>query len=52
MLVPDNRSHEPIHFNGGWRVIGKVLWWLGLPPRAQRLGKEDLKIENKRPQRR
>jgi hypothetical protein len=31
MLVPDNRTHEPVHFNAGWRVTGKVLWWLGLP---------------------
>jgi hypothetical protein len=39
---------RPIHFDGGWRVIGKVLWWVGLPHGAgssSALSKKDLNIK-------
>lgn len=31
VLVPDNRSHEPVPLGSEWRMVGTVLWWLGLP---------------------
>jgi DNA-binding transcriptional regulator YiaG len=31
MLAPDNRIHRPVAFNAGWRMVGKVLWWMGVP---------------------
>jgi DNA-binding XRE family transcriptional regulator len=31
MLVPDNRDHEPVSLSHEWRIVGKVLWWVGLP---------------------
>jgi DNA-binding transcriptional regulator YiaG/phage repressor protein C with HTH and peptisase S24 domain len=31
MLAPDNRVHRPVAFNAGWRMVGKVLWWMGVP---------------------
>jgi SOS-response transcriptional repressor LexA len=30
-LFPDNRTHPPVAMLKGWRVIGKVLWWIGQP---------------------
>lgn len=36
LLVPQHTSqrHSPIVITGepGWRVIGKVAWWIGMPP--------------------
>jgi SOS-response transcriptional repressor LexA len=31
MLVPDNRDHEPVSLSHEWRIVGKVLWWVGMP---------------------
>jgi transcriptional regulator with XRE-family HTH domain len=31
MLVPDNRVHEPVSLTHDWRIVGKVLWWIGMP---------------------
>jgi hypothetical protein len=28
-LFPDNRLHPPVSLAKGWRVVGKVLWWIG-----------------------
>ncbi len=30
LLEPEDRAHDSIVFNkaGGWRIIGKVLWWI------------------------
>lgn len=33
-LVSDNRTHEPVPWTSGWRIVGKVLWWIGLPTGA------------------
>ena len=38
MLVPDNRAHDAIPLGKGWRMIGKVLWWLGSPAEDQPQG--------------
>jgi SOS-response transcriptional repressor LexA len=30
VLVPENREYESTAvFTHGWRVVGKVLWWIG-----------------------
>lgn len=29
LLVSDNRSHDPISWTPAWRIVGKVLWWIG-----------------------
>ena len=30
VLVPGNREYESVTMSGsGWRVIAKVLWWIG-----------------------
>lgn len=30
LLVPENREYEPTTFSaGGWRLVGKALWWIG-----------------------
>lgn len=29
MLVPDNRQHQPVPLTHDWKIIGKVLWWIG-----------------------
>src|SRR5437879_889063 len=35
VLVPDNREYESIILSSSaWRVVGKVLWWIGQPVRA------------------
>ena len=35
VLVPDNREYEAIILSKGkWRIIGKVLWWVGQPVRT------------------
>jgi SOS-response transcriptional repressor LexA len=31
MLIPENREHEPVSLNHDWRIVGKVLWWIGMP---------------------
>ena len=32
MLIAENRRHEPIAYNNrDWRILGKVLWWIGHP---------------------
>jgi hypothetical protein len=31
VLLPDNRSHNPVPWTAAWRVVGKVLWWIGQP---------------------
>jgi hypothetical protein len=31
ILLPDNRAHPAVPFGAGWRIVGKVLWWMGLP---------------------
>jgi DNA-binding XRE family transcriptional regulator len=36
MLVPDNRVHDAVPLNAGWRIVGKVLWWMGSPAEEQR----------------
>jgi phage repressor protein C with HTH and peptisase S24 domain len=28
-LFPDNRSHPPVSMSRGWRVVGRVMWWIG-----------------------
>lgn len=28
-LVSDNRRHDPVPLTAAWRVVGKVLWWIG-----------------------
>jgi SOS-response transcriptional repressor LexA len=32
LLMPDSREHAPVSLTSdrGWRVLGKVLWWVGL----------------------
>jgi phage repressor protein C with HTH and peptisase S24 domain len=30
-LVSDNRKHDPVPLTAAWRIIGKVLWWIGEP---------------------
>jgi DNA-binding XRE family transcriptional regulator len=35
MLVPDNREHEPVSLSHDWRIVGKVLWWVGMPDPAK-----------------
>ena len=30
-LVSDNRSHDPVPWSSAWRIVGKVLWWIGEP---------------------
>jgi SOS-response transcriptional repressor LexA len=32
LLMPDSRDYTPVSLSGerGWRVLGKVLWWIGL----------------------
>ena len=38
VLVPDNREYESIILSSsGWRIVGKVLWWIGQPVRASLL---------------
>ena len=30
VMVPDNREYDSIPISGsGWRVVAKVLWWMG-----------------------
>jgi phage repressor protein C with HTH and peptisase S24 domain len=31
MLVSDNRVYDPMAFDAGWRITGRVLWWVGGP---------------------
>jgi len=33
VLVPENREYESISIsrNSGWRIVAKVLWWIGKP---------------------
>jgi len=32
MLIAENRRREPIPYNDqDWRIVGKVLWWIGRP---------------------
>lgn len=31
MLISDNRRFDPIPFTSEWRIVGKVLWWIGVP---------------------
>jgi SOS-response transcriptional repressor LexA len=32
VLVPENREYESTAvFTHGWRIVGKVLWWIGRP---------------------
>jgi SOS-response transcriptional repressor LexA len=33
LLIPDNRAHDAVPFGAGWRIIGRVLWWMGVPRR-------------------
>jgi len=28
-LVSDNRSHDPVPLSPSWRIVGKVLWFIG-----------------------
>jgi phage repressor protein C with HTH and peptisase S24 domain len=28
-LVSDNRSHDHVMLTAAWRIVGKVLWWIG-----------------------
>jgi SOS-response transcriptional repressor LexA len=35
MLSPDNHTHPPQSMTKGWRIIGKVLWWIGQPDAKQ-----------------
>lgn len=32
LLMPDSRDYEPVSLSaeGNWRIMGKVLWWIGL----------------------
>jgi len=30
-LVSDNRIHDPVPWSSAWRMVGKVLWWIGEP---------------------
>lgn len=32
LLMPDSREYERVSLRGdrGWRILGKVLWWIGL----------------------
>jgi SOS-response transcriptional repressor LexA len=33
VLVPENREYESTAvLNAGWRVVGKILWWIGRAP--------------------
>ena len=35
VLVPDNREYKSIILSSSaWRVVGKVLWWIGQPVRT------------------
>ncbi len=38
VLVPENREYNSVTFGAeyGWRIIGKVLWWIGKPEEAPR----------------
>ena len=29
MLVPENSQHQPVPLTHDWKIIGKVLWWMG-----------------------
>jgi SOS-response transcriptional repressor LexA len=32
MLIAENRRREPIPYNNrDWRIVGKVIWWIGRP---------------------
>ena len=33
VLVSENRKYDSISLsrNSGWRIVGKVLWWIGKP---------------------
>lgn len=32
MLIAENRRRDPIPYNSrDWRIVGKVLWWIGRP---------------------
>lgn len=28
-LVSDNRAHDPVLWSPAWRIVGKVLWYIG-----------------------
>jgi SOS-response transcriptional repressor LexA len=28
-LLSDNRSHDPVPWSPSWRIVGKVLWFIG-----------------------
>jgi len=32
LLMPDSRDYEPVSLSAevNWRILGKVLWWIGL----------------------
>jgi hypothetical protein len=30
-MVSDNHRYDPIPWGPKWRIVGKVLWWIGLP---------------------
>jgi transcriptional regulator with XRE-family HTH domain len=32
VLISENRSHDPVVFTPAWRIVGKVLWWIGESP--------------------
>ena len=32
LLISENRTHDPVPFTPPWRVVGKVLWWIGESP--------------------
>jgi len=33
VLIPENREYESTAVSiNGWRIIGKILWWIGRPP--------------------
>jgi SOS-response transcriptional repressor LexA len=34
LLISENRSHDPLVFTPPWRIVGKVLWWIGESPEA------------------
>jgi SOS-response transcriptional repressor LexA len=31
VLIPENREYDPTALLPDWRVVGKVLWWIGYP---------------------
>jgi len=32
MLIAENRRRQPIPYNSrDWRIVGKVIWWIGRP---------------------